>query len=156
MCVMNTEKRVDFNEEIYIKQKMGPRKNEKDDNYECKHTPEQRSFIGTYTHMELKIALEAGFKIKQILWVWNWKEWDNNLFKPFIAEYYKMKEESSWDETRPIEEKLKKMRDFLLKYGVNMEPDKMEKNPGRRCMSKENLNSVIFFFAIIQLFLDVG
>jgi len=95
--------------------------------------------------MEIIEALRAGFKIKKIIYAWNWAEWDSGMFKPFVNRFYKLKAESDWDETKSDEEREKYMQRIKLKHDIDLEPGKMRKNPGMRYFAKQCLNSVCFF-----------
>lgn len=149
MCLLNTENLWNFDEGEYISRTLKPRKNMKDNDYECDHTPEQRGWIGTYTHLEIQRALESGFKIKKILWVWNWQKWNSSIFKEYVKTFYGLKVQSEWDkEKNTIEERDEFIRKFKEFYDIDLNPEKMELNPGMRYIAKHCLNSVnnIFLF----------
>lgn len=151
MCLLNNEHLSEFNEDVYYGRKMKKRKNIKDNDYKCTHTDAQRSWVGTYTHMELGKALQqrCGFKIKKIIWAWNWEKWDSGYFKEYVKTFYKIKTEADWDETRPIEERDEFIKQFKRKYDVDLDPQKMKKNEGRRFIAKHCLNSVFFLIRSI-------
>jgi len=156
LCALNTQNFPDYDEEDYIRDGPLPRKNIKDNDYSCKHTPEQRSWIGTYTHHELMKALQCGYKVKKVLWAWNWEKWDSFIFQDYIRCFYKMKTEADWDENRPVEERDAFMKMFKEIYEVDLDVTKMKKNEGMRYFAKQCLNSVRFSVQSNTNFLDVG
>ena len=151
MCALNTQNLPDYDEEDYIRDGPMPRMNIKDHDYACTHTPEQRSWIGTYTHIELMKALQCGYKVKKVLWAWTWKKWDSFIFQDYIRCFYKMKSEADWDENRPVEERDEFMKMFKEIYDVDLDVTKMKKNEGMRYLAKQCLNSVrLFPFKLYQ------
>ena len=64
-------------------------------NENCTHTDDERCLIGTYTHVELRKAVELGYKLKKVYTIWHWSEWTNSIFKPYVQKFFKVKEEVS-------------------------------------------------------------
>ena len=118
------------------------RHNIKKDNYQCKHTDQERGWVGTYTHLELMQALDRGYEVKKLLWTWTWEKSSNNLFKDYVRTFYKIKTEASWNENKPIEERDALIKLYKEKYDIDLDPAKMKKNPGMRYISKLCLNSM--------------
>ena len=56
------------------------RHNIKQENYECHHTNEERGWVGVYTHYEIILALQRGYKVTHLLHSWQWKKWSTNIF----------------------------------------------------------------------------
>ena len=79
-----------------------------------------------------------------VSWVWNWKEWSDDLFKDYIRTFLKLKVESDWDENLPEEVKQQFIDDYWEKFQIRLEPQNMKKNAGMRYISKLCLNSVRF------------
>jgi hypothetical protein len=112
----------------------------------CRHKDEERAFYPTITHLELHEALRQGYKVDRFYRAWHWDEdlWRDDLFKPYIKMFLKIKVESSgWPkeaENDPI-----KQREFLEQYremGIDLDPAKMKFNPGMRAIAKLALNSL--------------
>ena len=57
----------------------------------CSHTDEQRAFMTSSTSIEIKYALQAGYKIIQVFHVLEWKEGSSHLFKGYVRDFLKMK-----------------------------------------------------------------
>jgi hypothetical protein len=64
-------------------------------NYCCTHSASQREFVSTCTHMELNAALEDGYTVSQVYRVWQYEEWSDQLIKPYIRDFYKIKTQAS-------------------------------------------------------------
>ncbi|KAK9708059.1 hypothetical protein QE152_g27444 [Popillia japonica] len=60
----------------------------------CRHSDEQRALVGTWVRNEVRKALEKGYRLLDIYEVWEYKV-VNGLFKDYINEYLKIKQQSS-------------------------------------------------------------
>uniref|UniRef100_A0A183CJ26 DNA-directed DNA polymerase n=1 Tax=Globodera pallida TaxID=36090 RepID=A0A183CJ26_GLOPA len=90
---------------------------------ECEHSEEERALLGTFTSIELRKALELGYKIKV--------------------------EASGWPpEVKTEEEKQAFIDMYRGKYGIYLERENMKKNPGLRLIAKLGLNSLWGKFAM--------
>uniref|UniRef100_A0A914YYF1 DNA-directed DNA polymerase n=1 Tax=Panagrolaimus superbus TaxID=310955 RepID=A0A914YYF1_9BILA len=61
----------------------------------CPHTDAERAFVVETTSMELKYAMENGYKCLQIFHVLEYAEGSDNLFKGYVREFLKTKIEAS-------------------------------------------------------------
>ena len=100
----------------------------------CPHSAEERSLTGTW---------KKGYVIVYIYEVWHLKEQSNELFHPYIKTFMKIKQEASgWPAECDTEEK---KRNYLQEYkeheGIQLDYNKVEKNPGLRSLAKLMLNS---------------
>ncbi|KAG8235182.1 hypothetical protein J437_LFUL015488 [Ladona fulva] len=119
---------------------------------DCPHDCEnERAITGTWVTEEVKKALQMGYKIKAYHEVWNYKittydraSNEGGLFSPYINKFLKLKlEASGWPSGCNSEEDKKKFIDDLYeREGVMLEPEKIEENPGLRCIAKLSLNSL--------------
>lgn len=110
---------------------------------QCEHTVEERRIRrGTWTTPELKLAVSKGYHIHAVHEVWHYEEQTQDLFRPYIQHNLKMKiEASGWPPyCTNEEEKRTFMRDVKNRQGVELEYDKVIKNPGLRSIAKLNLN----------------
>ena len=116
----------------------------------CKHTDKERSFITTVTHIELAKALENGYRVVECHRGWEYKEWDSDLFKPFVRELLKLKIQSSGfpDGVRTDEEKLNFCKEYNERFGIDLKPDQIKFNPGLRHLAKIGLNSLYGKFSM--------
>ena len=111
----------------------------------CGHSTEQRALRGTWATPELQKAVEKGYKILKIHEVWHFTE-DNRrqgLFAGYVNTWLKLKQESAgWPMGIDTEEK---KRDYVQRYkdheGIELDPDKIAVNPGRKSIAKMLLNS---------------
>ena len=114
---------------------------EKNPSCEC----EDRSFIGTWTTAELRKAIEKGYIIKEIFEVLHYDDnnTDSNLFKQYINMWLKIKQQASGYPSWCNDEqtKLKYIENYANHEGIDLEEDKIEKNPALRFIAKIMLNS---------------
>lgn len=112
--------------------------------YECNHSDEDRALIGTWCTPELAKAVEMGYVIKEIHEVWHFPESRAGLFKDYVNAWLKIKEEASgWPRADMTEaEKQRYLNDYKRREGIQLDHDKMEKNPGLRALAKMMLNSM--------------
>jgi hypothetical protein len=64
-------------------------------NEECKHSNEERCLIGSWATIEIKKALEKGYKILEIYEVDHFSNTSKVLFKEYVNKFYKIKAEST-------------------------------------------------------------
>ena len=90
----------------------------------CKHSDNERSFIGTWTTDEVNKALEKGYKVIRTYEVWHFDKSTDDLFKGYIRRFMKIKLESSKYDFKTKEEdanfKLK------IKKSLNINIEKFE------------------------------
>ena len=111
---------------------------------ECVHTDEQRALTGTWCSPELNKAVELGYEVQYIYEVWHFDETCEGLFRDYVNTWLKIKQEASgWPKDDMSEES---KQDYIQKYfeheGIQLEYDKIEKNPGLRTLAKMMLNSM--------------
>jgi hypothetical protein len=117
----------------------------------CDHGDADRALSGTWVTTELYKALDVGYRLVGIREVWHYAEREKydgrdpttGLFTGYINCFLKLKLESSgwpgWVRTeRDRAAFLQECRD---REGVELEPGKIEKNPGLRSLAKLCLNS---------------
>ena len=110
----------------------------------CEHSDEERAFVGVWTTEEVKKALAVGYEIKYIYEVWNFEK-TNTLWKEYMDFWLKIKYESSGVPSHMTkEEYIKKVKET---DGIELDPDKIEFNPGLRAVAKLCLNSLWGKFA---------
>ena len=142
-CALSYDHKTDEDDVDYFAAvKNCKRHNIKCDDYTCPHSDEERGWVGTYTHLELQRALSRGYKVKHLIWSWQWKVWSRYLFRDYIKTFYKIKTESSWNENRPVTERDALIKSFKEKYQIDLDPEKMKLNEGMRYIAKLCLNSM--------------
>ena len=99
----------------------------------CKHTDDERSFVGTWTTDEVNKAIQKGCKVIRTYEVWHYKSTDD-LFKGYIKRFIKIKLESSkYDfKTKEGETNFK----IKIKKSLNINIQKFKFNAGLRSISK--------------------
>ena len=111
---------------------------------ECVHTDEQRALTGTWCTPELSKAVDLGYDIQYIYEVWHFDETCEGLFKDYVNTWLKIKQEASGWPKDDMSEEAK--QDYIQKYfekeGIQLEYDKIQKNPGLRTLAKLMLNSM--------------
>ena len=111
----------------------------------CLHTEEQRCLYGTWCTPELQKAIEKGYQIKKIYEVWHFpeKQRKTGLFKEYVNKWLKHKTEASgWPKNCTTEEKKTEyIQEYADREGVQLEPDRVVKNGGRKQVAKLMLNS---------------
>ena len=98
---------------------------------------------GTWTTLEIDCAITLGYVIMGVEEVWHFERRHQELFTPFIMALYKGKIEASGYPADVVSPEAKQaFRDTIkAKEGIELEPDKISKNPGRRQVCKILLNS---------------
>ncbi|XP_053213282.1 uncharacterized protein LOC128396692 [Panonychus citri] len=111
----------------------------------CTHSPEERVMTSTWTSIELQEAVKYGYKIMKIYQVLNYRKTPHSgtLFSEYVKMWLKIKQESSdWPSWVTNEfDKQKYINDYKAAEGVELDPNSIEKNPGRRSIAKLMLNS---------------
>ena len=106
----------------------------------CKHTEDQRSFVGTFTTDEVSKAVDKGYEVLKVYEVWHFAKSTDTLFKGYIRRFMKIKLEASKYNFKTKEDEASfkaKIKDSL---DINVE--KFEFNAGLRSIAKLCLNSL--------------
>ncbi|XP_041351271.1 uncharacterized protein LOC121370216 [Gigantopelta aegis] len=117
----------------------------------CHHSDEERNITGTWCIPEILKAMEKGYQVITVYEVYHWPETtqynpttrDGGLFAEYINTFLKLKQEASgWPEwCLTDEDKDQYIRQYRDKEGVQLDKDKITKNPGLRSLAKLCLNS---------------
>ena len=116
---------------------------------ECNHTIDERCIEGTFVSLEMYKAIELGYRLINIDEVWHWDRTTSDIFKAYINFGIKGKQEASGypEGCTTEEQKNAYIKAYFEKEGVHLDKDKIEYNPGLRCIFKLMLNSLWGFFA---------
>ncbi|KAJ8672758.1 hypothetical protein QAD02_004018 [Eretmocerus hayati] len=124
---------------------------------ECTHTTnESRALYGTWTAIELKAAIARGYRILRVDVIWQYRmtkydseaavqdETTKGLFVDFIDVFYKMKTLASGFPAWCVDDESKEryIREFYEHEGIQLEREKIQKNPGLRSTAKLGVNSL--------------
>ena len=117
----------------------------------CTHSDSERSFIGTWTTIELKKALTLGYTVLNTYEVWHFEETSQydpqtksgGLFTEYINNFLKIKQQASgWPKwVTSKDQKQQYIDNYYDHEGVLLDHSKIEKNPGLRALAKLMLNS---------------
>ena len=110
----------------------------------CTHTDEERAILGTWCHVELMKAIEKGYEVLEIHEVWHWEETTDELFKPYVHTFLKLKQEASGYPKHCVtdEQKQQYIDEYYEHEGIRLDPNKIAYNPGLRWLAKLMLNSL--------------
>uniref|UniRef100_A0A183C758 DNA-directed DNA polymerase n=1 Tax=Globodera pallida TaxID=36090 RepID=A0A183C758_GLOPA len=110
----------------------------------CRHSPEKRSWVTAYTHVELNKALELGYQVTDVFEVWDYAEWDDTLFRSYVNTFVGLKVQASgWPDGCVTEEQRQQyLDDFWQTEGIRLDPAKIAPNPGLRLIAKTLANSL--------------
>lgn len=105
--------------------------------YNCDHNEDERSWTAGYTTAEIEQALSDGCSVDEVHEIWHYKAWTDALFKEYIMKYMVMKiENSGWGSCSSPDEKEAYLADIKANCGIDLNPDKIEFNPGKRFVAK--------------------
>ncbi|KAL3121003.1 hypothetical protein niasHT_009654 [Heterodera trifolii] len=126
----------------------------KDNDYSCPHfNPNDRAFVSTCTHLELNVALEAGYTVRKLFHVLQYDQWSNNVFKSYVSEMMALKIHAtgfpSWCESE--EQKSEYIEECWWKFAIKLDKEKMKSEPGKRYIAKLCLNSLWGRFSMRNL-----
>ena len=115
-----------------------------DRSYHCPHPDEERALTSTWCSPELEKAVDLGYQVLYIYEVWHFEETCQGLFRDYVNTWLKVKQEASgWPkDVKTEEDKMNYIHDYYKKEGIQLEYDKIKKNPGLRTLAKLMLNSM--------------
>lgn len=112
----------------------------------CEHTPSQRAFIGTWCIMEIQYALRLGYRLIEVIDVWEYEQGTTELFRNFIVPFMITKITSKRSglvdasgQFTAVGQQL--VDDVLLHTGIQLTEDKFTDSPALRTISKYWMNS---------------
>uniref|UniRef100_A0A8W8JGF1 DNA-directed DNA polymerase n=1 Tax=Magallana gigas TaxID=29159 RepID=A0A8W8JGF1_MAGGI len=112
---------------------------------------EERVITGTWCTPEIQMAVKKGYNILKIYEVYHFEQSSQydpltgagGLFAEYVNTFLKIKQEASGFPSDCDSEELK--REYIRQYkeneGIDLEYEKIQKNPGLRCLAKLCLNS---------------
>ncbi|CAB3984018.1 DNA polymerase [Paramuricea clavata] len=116
---------------------------------ECTHDNEQRALYGTWTSVEVHVALEHGYKILAIYEVYHYPH-SAKIFDLYVDTFMKLKQESSGMPRQCIKDDGSidnvKLQAYIQEYAdheqIYLDASKIGHNPGQRTVMKALLNSL--------------
>ena len=111
----------------------------------CPHSDEERKITDTWCTPELEKAVEKGYQVLKIHEVWHFTENQRKkgLFADYVNTWLKHKTEASnWPPgVETSEQKQAYVSQYKEREGIELDPERIEKNPGRKQVAKLMLNS---------------
>ena len=111
----------------------------------CSHTDAQRALRGTWCTPEIMKAIEKGYRLLQIHEVWHFPpcQQRTGLFAEYVNTWLKIKQESAgWPGWCTDEAKKQQYLDqYKEREGIELDPQMVSKNAGRKATAKLMLNS---------------
>ena len=109
----------------------------------CTHTEEERELRFCWTIVEVKKALELGYKLKRVHEIHAFEKTSKDLFRDFVYKFYKIKlAASAWPvgmESPQMQHRY--INEINQKMGLDLKVEEMQPNPGKRTMAKLLLNA---------------
>ena len=111
----------------------------------CSHSNAERTLRGTWCTPEIEKALSKGYTLVKIHEVWNFPpaQRKRGLFSDYVNTWLKLKQESAgwpgWCQTDAQKEEY--VRTYKQREGIDLDPQTITKNPGRKATAKLMLNS---------------
>ena len=114
------------------------RRGDKSSTYSCPHTDKERAFVGTWTHVELNYALERGYRVTYLIRTLDYADWSTSLFKRYVEQFQRMKlTASGWPANCVTDEqKATFIAENKRRYNIELNPDEIRYNSGRRYIAK--------------------
>ena len=109
----------------------------------CHHTPEERALTGTWCTPEIVKALEKGYTMTHVDQVYHFRE-RKKLFGKYIDIWLKKKEEATGypSHCQTEDQQQQHIEGWAEHEQIELDPENMELNKGRRFLAKQMLNSM--------------
>ena len=110
----------------------------------CKHNGHERSWIDTYTSIDMQGALRLGYKVVEYIEVWHYSEGGGNMFEEFILNIVRCKIECfgfpRWCTTHEL--KQQNVDGLFEKSSICTNVESIRNDPAGRYLNKIMANSV--------------
>uniref|UniRef100_A0A183BP65 DNA-directed DNA polymerase n=1 Tax=Globodera pallida TaxID=36090 RepID=A0A183BP65_GLOPA len=116
-----------------------------DDEYLCMHNDQQRGWVNTSTSIELNAALEEGYRVTKVFRVLEYEQSDDQLFRPYIAEFMAQKIQASGFDSKikgNADREAQFVNECYEQFGIHIDSSKMAVNKGKRSIAKLCLNNL--------------
>ena len=110
---------------------------------DCRCKDSQRCLENTWCTPEVNAALTIGYKIVEISEILHWEEQSSTIFDGYINSFLRFKAQASGypEAVKTSQERERFLQDYYEKEGIQLDAEKIEKNPGLRSIAKLALNS---------------
>ena len=118
----------------------------------CAHSNEARTLRGTWCTPEIEKAISKGYTLLKIHEVWHFPTTQEGLFAGYVNTWLKLKQESAgWPGWCTDDGKKQQyLRQYKEREGIELDPQMVRKNPGRKATAKLMLNSFWGKFGELQ------
>lgn len=111
--------------------------------YSCPHNnPMDRGWLGFIASNELEEALLAGYKVVRYFRSLEWKEWDDTVFRSYVAQMMELKFHASGfpEGVKTREQEDQFIRECADRFGISIDRAKMRPNKAMREIAKRMNN----------------
>ncbi|XP_072572595.1 uncharacterized protein [Paramormyrops kingsleyae] len=110
----------------------------------CGHSDAERALTGVWVSAELNQALDRGYTVVKVHEVWHFPQTSGDLFREYIKTFLKVKQQASGypDDATDDAGRRDYIENYLEREGIQLEPDKIVSNGGKRQVAKLLLNSL--------------
>lgn len=121
------------------------------DSYTCSHSDEERGWEANCTSLELDVALDEGYRVSELIRVYEYDRADRDLFRGYMSEFLSLKIHASGFEkgiegNEELEEKF--IRECRERFGIVIDRVKMKTDKGKRSLAKLMVNNLWGRFAM--------
>ncbi|CAJ0566511.1 unnamed protein product, partial [Mesorhabditis spiculigera] len=104
----------------------------------CPHSDSERFLRDVYWYEELQLALDWGCQIVKVHETMSWSSFTADFFRDYVNDNIRRKTEASgWpDNVQTDDEKNAFLADFKRHMGIDLRPDKIDRNPAARWLAK--------------------
>lgn len=121
----------------------------------CTHEDYERALTGTWFSEEIKLAVENGYCMIEILTVWHFPQSADDLFKEYVKFFYKIKLVSSNINCSSDEEWEQFIKNTEIYEGIKIQSKhEFRENPGLRQLAKLMLNNLWGRFGMREKFVE--
>ena len=110
----------------------------------CKHNDHERSWIDTYTSIDMQGALRLGYKVVEYIEVWHYREGGGNMFEEFILNIVRCKIECSgfprWCTMHELKQQY--VDGLFEKSSIRKNVESIRNDPAGRYLNEIMANSV--------------
>uniref|UniRef100_A0A914GTD6 DNA-directed DNA polymerase n=2 Tax=Globodera rostochiensis TaxID=31243 RepID=A0A914GTD6_GLORO len=114
--------------------------------YRCQHSDDERGWVATVTSIELEEALSNNYRCTAYYRSIEWSEdqWNERVFRAYVAEFMSMKTHASGfpEEVRTAAERERFVDECWERFGMIVDPARMEHNKAKRTIAKLCNNSL--------------
>lgn len=111
---------------------------------ECECSDEKRDWIGTFTSIELEVALDMGYEIKEMIEILHWTKTSKNIFVDYVNTFLRIKQEASGlpEHVQSHQEIEQYIELYERHENIKLNEGNIKKSSALRSLAKLMLNSL--------------